>query len=90
MLGTDLPLAPLPAVRELTPPIDPGYWKSRPYLNRLTELALERDTQFTLELGQGPGVMGQARWWGEVEMLGLCCLLPMVDGVGGLQMLCPK
>ena len=51
---------------------------------------MERDTQFTLELGQGPGVMGQARWWGEVEMLGLCCLLPMVDGVGGLQMLCPK
>lgn len=27
--------------------------------------------------------MGQARRWGEMETLGLCCLLPMVDGGEG-------
>lgn len=41
-----------------------GYWNSRPYLNRLTQLALERDPPFDLELRQGSGVMAQDRQWG--------------------------
>lgn len=41
-----------------------GYWNSRPYLNRLTQLALERDPRFDLELCQGSGVMAQDRQWG--------------------------